>query len=705
MNSTHTRHRIFRRPLERAAARFFEARGVPTTSPGGFIPRCSGTRTAPAARGQPITPQPWHVNLIDDEVIGAIEGWRHDATQAGRNIALHDYLHHGLSSQAMAFNLIGHLIARDDIDAMGTAFVAAGAPWPGAGARATLEHEDPSVFDEKQRQPTSIDLVIEPAIVDAGPTLFVEVKLVESGFGGCSQLRARGERPAACSGANPLLLAGELTKACRLARIGRTYWKRLEEQGVLGATQQTAPRCPLADDYQFFREVGFALHRSGHFVLLVDARNPAFVTQPGESIERGAWDRLIEQVQPAARKRMHLVTLQSVVAAIRGTGRHGDWIERFVEKYALDDPIGSGSGATPLSHSSPVSDSFSSSVLRTVRAHLRHSGLRVPTKVGWSLEVDPDGVQVVQAAMTFAQLNRNLQTDEAAAPTFAICLAHWLESDLGTPVRARVRMLDEAPVDLFGGATWQHLRRSLLVLDAYQQAFPHRFSVHGGATWRWPHAPQLNAATAARSRKASAKKAIGSEHHLEVAFANDPEVRATFSRLVEPIGPIDRQLPAGLFDGQVAEATAWTPGKASQVDAWAVSSDGRTLHLFELKITGNVKLGILPEAISYAWLLRHAGVAPPDGTQVRGSGAALAQIAETERVVVWLTTPRLHPLLGPSPQGASPLDALNRGLAPFGVSVGVLPIEFDLAVGVTMRAPWGGSGRADKDSTTATVKA
>lgn len=699
MNSAQLRHRTFRRPLEHAASRFFRDRGVPTIRSRPYIPLQPSRRAAAAAAEDPIPSASWHVNMLDAEVISAIEGWRCATEELQGNVALHGFLHHGLSSQAMAFNLVGHLLARDDVDALEGAFAAVGVPWPGPGATATLEYEDRAVFHEKQNQPTSIDLVIRPKSGASNPSIFVEVKLVEEGFGGCSQVQSRQGRPAVCSGDNPLRALGGCASVCPLSRIGRTYWQRLEEQGVLTEAHRAASRCPMADDYQFFRELGFALHRGGHFVLLVDARNPAFVAQPDDPARAGARDRLTKDLPAAIRANVRLVTVQDAVEAIRATGRHRDWIERFAAKYALDDTIASGgdkmaADTTADTTVSPVGGGFTPAVLSPIRAYLDTASLRLPSKVDWRLVADDDGVSVVEVAMSHAQLDENLQGNEAAAPTFALCLAYWLEQSRGQPVRARLRLVDAPPADARACNTWLHGRRSLLVLDAYRRALGDRFSVVGpGAvlSWQWPEEPILNAATGARARQASAHKAVDSEHHLEVAFANDPAIRRTFSELVEPIEPIERQLPVGLFAGRVAKATSWLPHGSSQVDAWAVSADGQTLHLFELKVASNVTLGILPEALSYAWLLHWATEAPPAGPRICGTGAAFERIAKAKRVIVWLTAPRLHPLLGPGPGGASPLDRLNHGLAASGVGIAVLPIAFGADDGVTLGTPrWHG---------------
>ncbi len=303
------RFQAYRRRLEGAAARYFAERGLPVRARAPWI-------LADAER--------WADNLIDPAWAGlvAAEQARHAA--AGEGFPLHRHAHHGLSSQAMLFNLVLPLLAADDLDALAPAF--AGAPWPGPGARARLECSDRATFAEDRGQPTSFDLCIEGP---GGPPLFVEAKLAEPGFGGCSLL-AGGD----CAGANP---AAD-PRRCPLHRLGRRYWERLDALGFLDGPIAEGPACALGPWYQFFREAAFALLHGGHYVLLVHDHNPAFQrTGPGGGAE-GLWPWLRSLVPPAHRPRLHRVTLQQVAEVLAATGRHDAWLPAFRARYALDPP-------------------------------------------------------------------------------------------------------------------------------------------------------------------------------------------------------------------------------------------------------------------------------------------------------------------------------------------------------------------------------
>ena len=183
------------------------------------------------------------------------ERQRREANQQG--FPLHKFIHHGLSSQAMVFNLIGPLIAGKDVAALREAFVAQGLRWPEGDVTADFEFEDREVFREDAGQPTSIDVVIRDGAGRA--MLFVESKFVEKEFGGCSVFK-NGD----CDGRNPV----REPSFCYLHHIGRRYWDLLRKWGFLDGAASTDSTCLLVNHYQYFREVLFALESGGTFVLL-----------------------------------------------------------------------------------------------------------------------------------------------------------------------------------------------------------------------------------------------------------------------------------------------------------------------------------------------------------------------------------------------------------------------------------------------------
>ena len=197
------RHRRFVKEVRSSAASWFQSKGYAVRKKYAYI----------LAEWSD-----WPKNIILPEVASFIECAAEQQRTQGLNFPLHKYIHHGLSSQAMLFNLIGPLLVSSDLSSLQSILEHKGVKWPIGGARAVLEYEDRSVFNEDSGQPTSIDLaIIGP---DERPRIFIESKFVETEFGGCSLFSA-GD----CDGRNP----SKDLDLCYLHHIGRKYWLLLKK--------------------------------------------------------------------------------------------------------------------------------------------------------------------------------------------------------------------------------------------------------------------------------------------------------------------------------------------------------------------------------------------------------------------------------------------------------------------------------------------
>lgn len=237
---------------------------------------------------------------------------------------LHKYIHHGLSSQAMLFNLVGPLIMteKQELSPLRVTFEKHGISWPEGKLAPKFEDEDRRIFNEMTQQPTSIDLVVENK--DKVRGLYIEFKFVEHEFGGCSVFK-NGD----CDGGNP----ARNRHSCYLHHIGRKYWDLLDKHGFLRGAIADNATCFLATYYQFFREVLYALEKEGVFILLVDKRNPTFSC--GKDGKRGLFPFLKGFVPSRHKDKVHMVAVQEVVTAIKDLGKHS-WISEFQQKYGIE---------------------------------------------------------------------------------------------------------------------------------------------------------------------------------------------------------------------------------------------------------------------------------------------------------------------------------------------------------------------------------
>lgn len=132
-----------------------------------------------------------------------------------------------------------------------------------------------------------------------------------------------------CDGRNP---SSELSR-CYLHYIGRRYWTLLKKHGFLEGPLYSESTCVLASNYQFFREVIFALEKAGTFILLSDDRSPTFYYERNNE-ERGLMPFLLRFVPQSLRQHIGMISIQEVVQAIESSSRH-EWIEQFRLKYGM----------------------------------------------------------------------------------------------------------------------------------------------------------------------------------------------------------------------------------------------------------------------------------------------------------------------------------------------------------------------------------
>ena len=312
---------------------------------------------------------------------------------------------------------------------------------------------------------------------------------------------------------------------------------------------------------------------------------------------------------------------------------------------------------------------FRTQVLPPVRKFLGRT-VDVPKVPHWRAEEDGDEITLI-LDIESDNLSHNFQATLDAAPSFLLCLAYWLELESQRPVRCSVRVHGSAPTEK---PALLHWRRSMLILDEYQRVLPRRFEVQSADRWTWPASPALNVSRSARKELDEA--APPSEHRLEMSICANPAAAGDFCA---PIRNFERQLPVGLFDGEVSLERQWTPAGKSQVDLWAVSNDESTVHLLELKQLGNLSLGLLPEAFYYVRLLHHLRTGVGGSSFVSQPSRALDAIRNASRLEMWLVAPLYHPLLRserlPRDDRHTPIEWLNEGMKDDGVVMRLLPVE------------------------------
>lgn len=261
----------------------------------------------------------WRNNILLNSVYTYIENEKANAKKDNRPFPIHGFIHHGLSSQAMLFNLFGESVINKDINLFQELFNFKDV-YINDDSSISFEYCDRKTFNEVQQQPTSFDFAIKNK---TGKNIFLEAKLVETEFGKCTTIE-KGE----CDGQNPI----NPSSLCYLTYKKRTYWDLMNKY-KLQIPYKESLICPLAVYYQFFRELIFALENNGYYVLLVDKENPAF-KKGVQGNERGLIPTLTRYLPSEIKSIIKVIFIQDVLKIFEKNNYK--WIDDFKKKYGIN---------------------------------------------------------------------------------------------------------------------------------------------------------------------------------------------------------------------------------------------------------------------------------------------------------------------------------------------------------------------------------
>jgi len=277
---------------------------------------------------------------IEDLISGKVERKYDDAAS---EIAVHDYIGHMASSQALCWNLVLPMKKHDNFAplfdvlkdslreyALHTKFDF------GIETAVVLELNVGRDLREKGSA-TSIDLYLRTA---QGKVCTVEFKLTEPSLGQCRQPRLGN-----CNGSygSPAYIRKNNGYLCYLSKVGRRYWHLGAQYGLLdptkvaGSQADAIQQCPLNMFYQALRNLMVAKKRSGEdpdgdvrgiFVLAADERNSAFWGPDN------IFDHLksyLRESRGEERPDIFRISVQDIVK--RFTGALGNYKEFFAVKY------------------------------------------------------------------------------------------------------------------------------------------------------------------------------------------------------------------------------------------------------------------------------------------------------------------------------------------------------------------------------------
>lgn len=264
----------------------------------------------------------WGNNIILGNVTNYLKNWKQVCENNKLPFPLHKCLHHGLSSQAYLFNLLGPFVVPEDwlifkeVIMLSKSKSGANLPLSGNISKAEFEFSDRKTFNENKGQPTSIDLSLG---TDKNEKVFVEFKFTEPNFGSCS-VYENGD----CDGANPSIHP----HWCYLNGLKRTYMDLMEKYGLLNNFEY----CPFIEFYQAYRLLLFSLENSGDFLFIYDDRNPTFVNELNGA-PRGKLIRFIKLLPQKYQENIFMLSIREIIKHLEKHSNYA-WLEEFKNKYA-----------------------------------------------------------------------------------------------------------------------------------------------------------------------------------------------------------------------------------------------------------------------------------------------------------------------------------------------------------------------------------
>jgi len=275
-----------------------------------------------------------------DMLAGRVDRYYHDTFS---RIAIHDYIGHIASSQALCWNIVLLMKKHDNFgplfEVLRLALAKEGMASEfdfGLETTEVLELNVGQDLGEDEQAATSIDLYLR---TPQGKVCAVEFKLTESDFGNCKLPRNRNHK---CDGiyGSPQNIEVNDGFMCYLARKGRRYWHIGGLYNLLDPTRVNNP-CPLNIYYQALRNLMVAKKRAeessdkeirGIFVLAVDERNEAFW---GHSNRYDSFKGYLADVRGKPVPDVFRVSIQDIVSKFSGS--LSQYKEYFQVKYGFNE--------------------------------------------------------------------------------------------------------------------------------------------------------------------------------------------------------------------------------------------------------------------------------------------------------------------------------------------------------------------------------
>lgn len=243
-------------------------------------------------------------------------------------------------------------------------------------------------------------------------------------------------------------------------------------------------------------------------------------------------------------------------------------------------------------------------------------------------------------------ITRNMQDDSAAFEGWALVLKRWGNVDKVVLSWDRHNLVKDG-----------HYQRFLFRVNNFLMNFGSWFSIAPDSQTYLEDLRIKDSGTyflnsPAKNRKESESQRTESKY--EMKFTSDKEWVKELKN-ASNAKFLDRQLPVGVFEGEIKKDNSIFTGGKSAIDIWGINHYEELL-LFELKAANNNKVGIISELYFYCCIMRCVQTGQ---FKHKKSDTDLDRIANTKKIKAYFLAPKLHPLID------QPLvNELNSAMAP-----------------------------------------
>ena len=246
---------------------------------------------------------------------------------------------------------------------------------------------------------------------------------------------------------------------------------------------------------------------------------------------------------------------------------------------------------------------------------------------------------------------KNMQDDSAAFEGWALVIKRWGNAD-------KVVLSWDRHNSVIDG----HYQRFLFRVKNFLMDFGSWFSISPDSQIYLEELRIKDAGTyflnsPARNRKESESQRTESKY--EIKFTSKEFWRKDLKNASDAEF-LNRQLPVGVFEGDIKKDNSIFTGGKSAIDIWGINHD--ELLLFELKAEKNNKIGIISELYFYSCIMRcvqKGRFKHKKSDTDTDTDTDLDLIVNSKKIKAYFLAPRLHPLID-----QPVMDELNAALAP-----------------------------------------